>query len=210
MGVTIHRPSTLSGASDLDFSRCHVLVLDPFIATRRIVCDILMRDMRVGAVDACATVGDALKKLSAGGWNILLTDWSAGLDAISLLKTLRAPTSPLRFLPVVVMTSDGHPEAVRVARDAGMNEFMLKPFSAMVVQSRLKSVTQMPRVFVESPDFFGPDRRRRHDAFDGLERRLHTNTRYADRRRVNRPVSGPERRQGKPGFQAPDRRQGGR
>jgi two-component system chemotaxis response regulator CheY len=210
MSVLIHRPAAIGGVTECDFSRCHVLVLDPFIATRRLVSDILLRDMRAGQVRACGTAEEALRLLVEGGWNILFTDWSGDTNAIAVLKGLRAPNSAFRFLPVVVMSGYNSADEIRRARDAGMSEFMLKPFSAMVVQSRLKAITQAPRVFVESPDFFGPDRRRRHDAFLGGERRMHTNTRYADRRCVIRPHIGPERRQGRPGFQMPERRDGGR
>jgi len=208
MNVLIHRPAAIGGASEYDFSRCRVLVLDPFIATRRLVCDILNRDMRVDAVQSCCTPEEVLRLLLDGGWNILFTDWSGGTNAIALLKVLRANASPFRFLPVVVMSGYNSPEQIRAARDAGMSEFMLKPFSAQVIQTRLRAITQAPRVFVESPDFFGPDRRRRHDAIEGAERRVHINTRYADRRRVNRPLRGPERGQGGAGFNPPERRDG--
>jgi two-component system chemotaxis response regulator CheY len=210
MGVLIHRATAIGGADELDFSRCHTVILDPFIATRRLVTDILVRDMRVGAARACASAEESVRLLLEGGWNVLFADWSAATNAIALLKSLRVAGSPFRFLPVVVMSSFSSAEHIRAARDAGMTEFMLKPFSAMVIQSRLKSITQAPRVYVESPDFFGPDRRRRHDSFQGFERRYHTNTRFADRRQINYPHTGPERRQGAPGYHPSDRRQGGR
>ncbi|OAN44654.1 response regulator [Magnetospirillum moscoviense] len=210
MGVLIHRTAAIGGADELDFSRCRVVVLDPFIATRRLVTDILVRDMRVGAARACATAEDAMGLLLEGGWNILFSDWSAATNAIAVLKSLRVAGSPFRFLPVVVMSSFSSAEHIKAARDAGMTEFMLKPFSAQVIQSRLKSITQAPRVYVESPDFFGPDRRRRHDSFQGFERRHHTSTRFADRRQANFSHVGPERRQGIPGFHGADRRQGAR
>lgn len=210
MGVLIHHAAAIGGASDLDFSRCHAIILDPFIATRRLVTDILVRDMRVGAARACASAEDAVRLLLEGGWNVLFTDWSAATNAIALLKSLRVVGSPFRFLPVVVMSGFSSADQIKAARDAGMTEFMLKPFSAQVIQSRLKSLTQAPRVYVESPDFFGPDRRRRHDTFAGFERRHHTNTRFADRRYASFPHTGPERRQGVAGFHPSDRRQGGR
>ena len=210
MGVLIHRAAAIGGTGEMDFSRCHVVVLDPFIATRRLVTDILMRDMRVGAVRAVGSAEDALRLLLDGGWNVLFTDWSGDTNAIAILRTLRGPTSPFRFLPVVVMSGFSNPDRIKRARDAGMSEFMLKPFSSVVVQSRLKSITQTPRVYVESPDFFGPDRRRRRDTFDGFERRQHINTMFADRRRTSRPFTGPEKRQGLPGYHASERRDGAR
>ena len=49
------------------------------------------------------------------------------------------------------------------ARDAGVNEFMAKPITARGVLERLALVIDHPRPFIRSDDYFGPDRRRRHD-----------------------------------------------
>lgn len=210
MSVVIHRPAGFTDPSGVDFSGCRVLVLDPFIGTRRIVTDMLNRDMRVGAVASCGNTTDALARLVGGEFNILFTDWSGELDAITLMTFLRGPDSFNRFLPIVVMTAYNSSEHVRQARDAGMSEFMLKPFSAVVLQSRLKGVVQSARFYVDSGEYFGPDRRRRRDAWEASERRSHSNCRYADRRRKAEPVRGPERRQGRSGYAPPERRGGGR
>jgi CheY-like chemotaxis protein len=211
MSINIHRPGTLGGTSDTDFSRCRILLLDPFIGTRRLISDMLIRDMRVERVRAATSISDAMEKLNdekpaGGGFNILFTDWSGQVDAIRLLGVLRATDSPYRFLPVVVMSAINSLDSVREARDAGMNEFMLKPFSAAVLQSRLRSITQVPRLYVEAAPFFGPDRRRRRDGYGGAERRDHSNYRYADRRSKLLPPPAGERRQGRPGFVGNERR----
>ncbi len=59
----------------------------------------------------------------------------------------------------------------RDARDAGMSELFLKPFTVETVRSRVVSVLAKPRAFVETPVYFGPDRRRRGAGFDGNDRR---------------------------------------
>lgn len=195
MTVQIHRPSPLGGASDLDFSRCRVLILDPFIGTRRLLSDILQRDLQVGAVRGVNSREDTMRLLDEGGWNVLFTDWSADVDAIGVLRILRSNGSPHRFLPVVVMSSNSLPEEIKSARDAGMSEYILKPFTANVVQSRLRSLTQAPRTYVESRSFFGPDRRRRAADFAGSERRQRAS--LADRRQASDSFEGPERRLGR-------------
>ena len=68
----------------------------------------------------------------------------------------------------------GHVERSRVeqARDAGVNEFILKPLTPTALVSRLEAVLQRPRAFVRLPSYFGPDRRRRDDpAYRGPRRR---------------------------------------
>jgi two-component system chemotaxis response regulator CheY len=47
------------------------------------------------------------------------------------------------------------------ARDAGVTEFLVKPFTARDLYRRLYQIIERPRQFVRSEDFFGPDRRRK-------------------------------------------------
>jgi hypothetical protein len=67
------------------------------------------------------------------------------------------------------------PDARRIlaARDAGVTEFLRKPFAAVHVESRLTSIFGAPREFVEGGGYQGPDRRRRRAEFKGDDRRGH-------------------------------------
>ena len=49
------------------------------------------------------------------------------------------------------------------ARDAGVNEILAKPVTVRGVLSRISEVIENPRPFVRTPDYFGPERRRRAD-----------------------------------------------
>lgn len=76
------------------------------------------------------------------------------------------------YLPVIMIT--GHSERSRVieARDAGVNEFVVKPLTARALLSRLDSVIMRPRPFIRCRTYFGPDRRRIHNPqFSGPYRR---------------------------------------
>lgn len=193
-------------ATTADFSGCHVLICDPYLANRRLLRD-TMTTLGCRTVDDCANLHEVRKRIEAGGVNLLFLDWSGETDAMTFLRAIRSAEHPLRFLPVVVMTAYDGLDHVLAARDAGATEFMLRPWSYQVVESRLRSVVHHPRLFIEGGRFFGPDRRRRHGAFPGPERRSHENWKAADRR-VNPAAGwkGPERRQGRPGFQPLERR----
>jgi DNA-binding response OmpR family regulator len=68
----------------------------------------------------------------------------------------------------------GHSEKSRVlrARDAGVTEFLCKPISAKGLYQRILNVVVNPRPFVQTKDYFGPDRRRTPSAnYVGPERR---------------------------------------
>ncbi|MBX9635553.1 MAG: response regulator, partial [Magnetospirillum sp.] len=139
--------------------------------------------------------------------NVLFLDWSGDVDAVDFLHELRNPGNPERFVPVVVMTDYCGAEHVAQMRDVGANEFMLRPLSQDVVASRLRSIVGAPRLFIQDGNFFGPDRRRRRVDLHGSERRNHENWRSGDRRRTTGAQwSGPERRQGRSGFEPLERR----
>ncbi|MBR9973869.1 response regulator [Magnetospirillum sulfuroxidans] len=189
-----------------DFSRCRPLVFDPYLSNRRLLRDILS-DLGCDGVLDCGRTRDAITNIESEQPNILFLDWSDQVDAVDFLRHLRANGNPHRFLPVVVMTAYSGLTHIAAARDAGANEFMLRPWSQHVVASRLRSIVEHPRLFIQGGGFFGPDRRRRRLDFQETERRRHENWRSADRRDpVGAVWDGPERRQGRPGFEPLERR----
>ena len=181
---------------EADFSRTRVLVLDPFIVTRRVLRD-TFKDFGVSLVEACIDVRGAMAQIMQGQFTVLFTDWSTETDAPALIRKIRGPGSPNRFLPIVVMTAMNSIEHFKIVRDAGASEFMLKPFTTQVVKSRLASIVNNPRLYVETNGYFGPDRRRRSADPPGPDRRAPGQPRFADRRNETGSFNGPDRRQGR-------------
>lgn len=68
--------------------------------------------------------------------------------------------SPNPFLPIVVMSEAATEHNVELARDAGVDEFLVCPFSAKSLEERLRSVFGQRRGFIRTESYFGPDRRR--------------------------------------------------
>lgn len=95
--------------------------------------------------------------------DLVITDWMMRpTDGISLTRRIRNdPSSPDQFTPVILMTGFTEKRRVMQARDAGITEFLVKPFNARDLYRRLSQIIEKPRQFVRSEDFFGPDRRRK-------------------------------------------------
>jgi hypothetical protein len=55
-----------------------------------------------------------------------------------------------------------------------VTEFLAKPFSVTMLAQKLQTVIERPRQFVHTASYFGPDRRRRSEAYKGQERRVLT------------------------------------
>ena len=107
--------------------------------------------------------------------DLVITDWMLKpTDGIALTRRIRTDkNTPNEFVPIIMMT--GFSEAARVinARDCGITEYLVKPFTARDLYRRLVECIEKPRQFVRCEDFFGPDRRRHETAnFQGVDRRI--------------------------------------
>jgi two-component system chemotaxis response regulator CheY len=77
-----------------------------------------------------------------------------------------------RTIPILVMTSDGRETSVKLARDAGANMVIAKPMSPGSLYDRLAWIAFNPRQFVDTPTYFGPDRRFKIEGYpNGVGRR---------------------------------------
>lgn len=94
--------------------------------------------------------------------DIVITDWDmTGGDGLELTQMIRtSPTSPNPLVPIIMTTGYCSPEKIKLARDAGITEFLMKPFSAKDISKRVMHVIRKPRDFVVADCYSGPDRRR--------------------------------------------------
>ncbi len=106
--------------------------------------------------------------------DIVITDWlMKPVDGLELTQMIRkSADSSNRFLPVIMLSGYSSYNRVMKARDSGITEFLVKPFTAADISKRIVHVVNHPRDFIYTSDFFGPDRRRRADPnFEGPYRR---------------------------------------
>ena len=94
-------------------------------------------------------------------------------DGIEFVRRVRTdPTSPNPFLPIIMVSGHASTARVGMARDAGVNEFMVKPVSVDAMLKRMDAVIRHPRPFIRAKEYFGPDRRRSiKKTFTGREKR---------------------------------------
>ncbi len=94
-------------------------------------------------------------------------------NGIQIVRYLRSSGSPARTLPILFTTTVDTPECLENARDAGINEFIVKPFNIRVLLERLTAMLDQPRDFIVTHTYAGPDRRRSKIAQPpgGVERR---------------------------------------
>lgn len=97
--------------------------------------------------------------------DIVITDWlMEPMDGLELIKKIRKdPRSKNPMVPIIMITGYSALKRVQTARDYGVTEFLVKPFTANAIASRLNHIIDKPRGFVEANEYFGPDRRRKRD-----------------------------------------------
>ena len=177
----------------LNLSAISVLVTERHQQMRGIICDIL-RQFGVGKVIPTASTANAFEYFAEHGADLIVSDWSPDVNVLELVRRVRHdPLSKDFYAPVIAVTAFCDLNRVCLARNAGIHEFLAKPFAAQHIYCRIRSIVEHPRVFVRFGSYFGPDRRRRRMAWTGPERRDHANRARTDRRTEKIPVQ-PDRR----------------
>ena len=159
-----------------DLTRLSILVLEKHLLIRKLLTDVFS-EFGVPTVQSTPDPKIAWEMLSNFPPDIVLSDWSEGLDGMAFLSRVRlSPDSPNPFVPVVVCTANTELRHICTARDAGMTEYLAKPVSARTIYSRICSLVENHRAFIRIDGFFGPDRRRHlEDHFSGENRRQRLN-----------------------------------
>lgn len=101
-------------------------------------------------------------RAGVGTVDLILSDYlMPGVDGNLFLRWIRTGTQvPDRFVPFIMISGAADRDVVHAARDAGVTEFLAKPFSAKSIFERILGVINKPRQFVLARGYFGPDRRR--------------------------------------------------
>jgi len=116
----------------------------------------------------------AIELLSTQRFDLIITDWRMpDMDGLEFINFVRhSPKSFSPRIPIIFLTGNTEVHHVLTARDAGVNEYMIKPFTAEQLVKRIRSVIEHPRSFVDAFSYRGPDRRRKDiPPYGGVDRR---------------------------------------
>ncbi len=149
-----------------------VMVVDDHHSTRRLVADVL----RAGGVDRVVTAesgSEALGMMAGTRPDVIITDWLMPvMDGLAFTRAVRHaavtddPRIPDPRLPIIMLTTERTRRDVEVARAAGADAFLIKPFTPARVLERVATVRQREIDFVISTAYVGPDRRQGRERDD--------------------------------------------
>jgi two-component system, chemotaxis family, chemotaxis protein CheY len=94
--------------------------------------------------------------------DILITDWMMPIfDGLEFIQMIRNPEGCSNaYIPIIMLTGHCERKRVTLARDAGVTEFLCKPFSAKSLYERIEHIILNPRPFVRTSSYFGPQKRK--------------------------------------------------
>ena len=124
--------------------KLRILVVDDFATMRRIIRN-LLQDLGFTNVSEADDGTTAWPLLQTGQFDLLITDWNMpGMAGLDLLKAVRAD-GRLARLPVLMLTAEAKREQIVEAAQAGVNGYVIKPFTAETLKAKLdKILAAMP------------------------------------------------------------------
>jgi two-component system, chemotaxis family, chemotaxis protein CheY len=117
------------------------LVVDDFSTMRRIIKN-LLHDLGYANVTEADDGNTALPILQQGAIDFLITDWNMpGMPGLELLKAVRADAK-LKAMPVLMLTAEAKREQIVEAAQAGVNGYVIKPFTAVTLKEKLDKILE--------------------------------------------------------------------
>lgn len=116
-----------------------ILVVDDFPTMRRIVRN-LLKELGFTNVEEAEDGQQALEALRQGSYGLVISDWNMpNLDGLQMLRQIRA-SEALASLPVLMVTAEAKKENIIAAAQAGASGYVVKPFTAAVLEEKLAKV----------------------------------------------------------------------
>jgi two-component system, chemotaxis family, chemotaxis protein CheY len=121
-----------------------VLVVDDYSTMIRIICN-LLKQLGYQNIDNANDGATALAKLRSKRYGLVISDWNMEpMSGYDLLKEVRADPQ-LATTPFIMITAESKTENVIAAKRAGVSNYIVKPFNAQTLQTKIAAV------FAESP-----------------------------------------------------------
>ncbi len=116
-----------------------ILVVDDYNTMRRIIRG-LLEQLGFGNIDEANDGEMALAKMEDKEYKLIISDWNMEpMSGLELLKTIRA-TEKTAKLPFIMVTAETKVDNVIVAKNAGVNNYIVKPFNAATLKTKLSAV----------------------------------------------------------------------
>ncbi|HEX4303437.1 MAG TPA: response regulator [Rhizomicrobium sp.] len=119
--------------------KMRILIVDDYTTMLRILRN-LLRQLDLNNVDEAQNGEEALFKLRKESFDLVISDWNMQpMTGIDLLRQVRADAK-LKRIPFIMVTAESKTENVIVAKQAGVSNYIVKPFNAETLRLKIESV----------------------------------------------------------------------
>ncbi len=117
----------------------NVLIVDDYKTMLRIIRN-LLKQIEFNNVDEASDGAEALSKLRTGNYGLVISDWNmAPMTGLELLQEVRQDNR-LRATPFIMITAESKTENVVAAKQAGVSNYIVKPFNAETLREKIEKV----------------------------------------------------------------------
>ncbi len=116
-----------------------ILIVDDYQTMLRILA-ILLKQLNFSNIEDARDGAEALEKLRAEKFDMVISDWNMEpMTGIELLREVRGDET-LKHLPFIMITAESKSENVVAAKEAGVSNYIVKPFNAETLKGKIVSV----------------------------------------------------------------------
>ncbi len=116
-----------------------ILIVDDYRTMLRIVRN-LLKQLGFDNVEEAIDGSSALQKLRDKNYGLVISDWNMEpMSGLQLLKEVRADVK-LKDVPFIMITAESKSENVIAAKEAGVSNYIVKPFNAATLKGKLTTV----------------------------------------------------------------------
>jgi two-component system chemotaxis response regulator CheY len=116
-----------------------ILIVDDYKTMLRIIRN-LLKQIGFENVEEALDGSEALQKLRDKKFDLVISDWNMEpMTGIELLREVRGDDN-LKKMPFIMVTAESKTENVVIAKEAGVSNYIVKPFNAATLKSKLTGV----------------------------------------------------------------------
>ena len=116
-----------------------ILLVDDYKTMLRIIRN-LLKQIEFNNVEEATDGAEALAKLRSGSFGLVISDWNmAPMTGLQLLQEVRADAR-LKAMPFIMITAESKTENVVAAKQAGVSNYIVKPFNAETLKGKIEMV----------------------------------------------------------------------
>jgi two-component system chemotaxis response regulator CheY len=118
----------------------NVLIVDDYTTMLRIIKN-LLKQLGFNNVDEATDGTMALEKIKTKEYGLVISDWNMEpMTGLELLKQVRGSTADFKNVPFIMVTAESKTENVVAAKQAGVNNYIVKPFNAETLKTKIAAV----------------------------------------------------------------------